>query len=84
MQIKNEHVLYDDADIARAARRLKAMANSLRLKILGALGNNSISVQDIVQQVGTSPSYISPHLAILRAKILSVLKNKPTCYSSFK
>ncbi|MGZ8164720.1 MAG: ArsR/SmtB family transcription factor [Methylobacter sp.] len=68
MQIKNEHVLYDDADIARAARCLKAMSNTLRLKILCVLGNNFISVQDIVQQVGTSPSNISQHLAILRAK----------------
>jgi ArsR family transcriptional regulator len=68
MQIKNEHVLYDDAEIARAARCLKAMPNSLRLKILCVPGDNSISVQDIGQQVETSPSNISRHLAILREK----------------
>jgi ArsR family transcriptional regulator len=35
---------------------------------LCVLGNNSISVQDIVEQVGTSQSNISQHLSILREK----------------
>ena len=59
---------YDDADITRAARCLKAMSHPLRLKILCVLGNESISVQEIVAQVGTSQSNISQHLAILREK----------------
>lgn len=59
---------YNDADITRAARCLKAMSHPLRLKILCVLGNNAISVQDIVEQVGTSQSNISQHLAILREK----------------
>jgi len=59
---------YNDADITRAARCLKAMSHPLRLKILCVLGNNAISVQDIVKQVGTSQSNISQHLAILREK----------------
>jgi DNA-binding transcriptional ArsR family regulator len=61
-------ILYDDTDIARAARCLKAMSHPLRLKILCVLGNESFSVQDIVEQVGTSQSNISQHLAILREK----------------
>jgi len=68
MDIKDQHILYDDSDIARAARCLKAMSHPLRLKILCVLGNNSISVQDIVEQVGTSQSNISQHLSILREK----------------
>ena len=68
MDIKNEHILYDDSDITKAARCLKAMSHPLRLKILCVLGNNSISVQDIVEQVGTSQSNISQHLSILREK----------------
>jgi DNA-binding transcriptional ArsR family regulator len=68
MEMKNQDILYDDADIARAARCLKAMSHPLRLKILCVLGTNSISVQDIVDQVGTSQSNISQHLAILREK----------------
>ena len=61
-------ILYDDTDIARAARCLKAMSHPLRLKILCVLGNESFSVQDIVEQVGTSQSNISQHLAIMRDK----------------
>jgi DNA-binding transcriptional ArsR family regulator len=68
MDIKEQHILYDDTDISRAARCLKAMSHPLRLKILCVLGNNSISVQDIVEQVGTSQSNISQHLSILREK----------------
>jgi ArsR family transcriptional regulator len=69
MEDKNDTIHYDDDnDINRAARCLKAMSHPLRLKILCVLGNNSISVQDIVEQVGTSQSNISQHLAILRDK----------------
>ncbi|MSP27318.1 MAG: ArsR family transcriptional regulator [Methylococcales bacterium] len=68
MTIKAPHVLYDDADVTKAARCLKAMSHPLRLKILCLLGNRSISVQDIVEQVGTSQSNISQHLSILKEK----------------
>jgi DNA-binding transcriptional ArsR family regulator len=68
MEIKDEHIMYNDADIARAARCIKAMSHPLRLKILCVLGNNSVSVQEIVEQVGTSQSNISQHLSILREK----------------
>jgi DNA-binding transcriptional ArsR family regulator len=57
-----------DEDIERASRSLKAMSHPLRLKILCTLGNQEVSVQDIVQHVGTSQSNISQHLAILRDK----------------
>ncbi len=68
METQRETMLYNDADINRAARCLKAMSHPLRLKILCVLGTESISVQDIVEQVGTSQSNISQHLAILREK----------------
>ena len=54
--------------IEQASRALKAMAHPLRLKILCVLGNKEVSVQDIVECVGTSQSNISQHLAILREK----------------
>ncbi|MEN8175740.1 MAG: metalloregulator ArsR/SmtB family transcription factor [Pseudomonadota bacterium] len=57
-----------DADIDRASRALKAISHPLRLKILCTLGETEISVQDIVERVGTSQSNISQHLAILRDK----------------
>jgi ArsR family transcriptional regulator len=68
MEARDDFIHYEDADIIRAARCLKAMSHPLRLKILCVLGSNSISVQDIVEQVGTSQSNISQHLAILRDK----------------
>ena len=61
-------LLTDDADIERASRSLKAMSHPLRLKILCTLGDEEVSVQDIVDKVGTSQSNISQHLAILRDK----------------
>ena len=63
-----EQLLTGDADIERASRSLKAMSHPLRLKILCTLNDQEVSVQDIVEQVGTSQSNISQHLAILRDK----------------
>lgn len=68
--MENQETLpyYNDADITKAARCVKAMSHPLRLKILCVLGNKALSVQDIVDQVGTTQSNISQHLAILREK----------------
>ncbi|MDD2914119.1 MAG: metalloregulator ArsR/SmtB family transcription factor [Gallionella sp.] len=57
-----------EEDIQQAADAMKAIAHPLRLKILCVLGEQEISVQDIVEKVGTSQSNISQHLAILRDK----------------
>jgi ArsR family transcriptional regulator len=76
MENSKEPILYNDADINRAARCLKAMSHPLRLKILCVLGTESISVQDIVEQVGTSQSNISQHLAILREKDILAFKKE--------
>ncbi|WP_133512350.1 ArsR/SmtB family transcription factor [Candidatus Thiosymbion oneisti] len=71
----------DDDDIERASRSLKAMSHPLRLKILCTLGGQEISVQEIVDYVGTSQSNISQHLAILRDKgILASRKDANRVY----
>lgn len=57
-----------EEDIERASRSLKAMSHPLRLRILCILGDQELSVQEIVECVGTSQSNISQHLAILRDK----------------
>lgn len=54
--------------IEQAARAIKAIAHPLRLKILCVLGDQQVSVQEIVEAVGTSQSNVSQHLAILREK----------------
>lgn len=70
-----------DEDIDRAARSLKAMSHPIRLKILCTVGDQEVNVQDIVEQVGTSQSNISQHLAILREKdILACRKDANRVY----
>ena len=70
-----------EEDISRASRSLKAMSHPLRLRILCTLGDQEVSVQDIVDAVGTSQSNISQHLAILRDKgILASRKDANKVY----
>ena len=79
-EIRIDHLtpqlLTREEDIERASRSLKAMSHPLRLKILCTLGDGGVSVQEIVDSVGTSQSNISQHLAILRDKgILATRKD---------
>ena len=67
-------LLDKEEHIEQASRAMKAMSHPLRLKILCVLGDKEVSVQDIVDNVGTSQSNISQHLAILRDK--GVLKTR--------
>jgi len=70
------NLLQGDDDVERASRSLKAMSHPLRLKILCTLSGDEKSVHDIVEEVGTSQSNISQHLAILRDKdILTARKD---------
>jgi ArsR family transcriptional regulator len=81
MMVSNESLITRAEDIDRASRSLKAMSHPLRLKILCTLGDQEISVQDIVERVGTSQSNISQHLAILRDKgILASRKDANRVY----
>lgn len=74
-------LLHQDEEIERASRSMKAIAHPLRLKILCTLGSQEVSVQDIVDEVGTSQSNISQHLAILRDKgILAARKDANRVY----
>ena len=80
-ELENLGLMTRDEDIDRAARSLKAMSHPLRLKILCTLNDQEISVQDIVENVGTSQSNISQHLAILRDKgILAARKDANRVY----
>jgi len=71
----------NETDIAHAANAMKAIAHPLRLKILCVLADGELSVQDIVEQVGTSQSNISQHLSILRDKaVLTTRKDANRVY----
>jgi len=80
--VETDHLISTEEDIQHASRSLKAMAHPLRLKILCLLGAESeVSVQDIVEHVGTSQSNISQHLSILREKgIIAARKDANKVY----
>lgn len=79
---RHEALITDEDDIYLASRAMKAMAHPLRLKILCILGGSSeVSVQNIVDRVGTSQSNISQHLSIMREKgILAFRKDANKVY----
>ncbi|MBU1691194.1 MAG: metalloregulator ArsR/SmtB family transcription factor [Gammaproteobacteria bacterium] len=68
MEFNMVELIDKEEHIEQASRAMKAMSHPLRLKILCVLGDREVSVQDIVESVGTSQSNISQHLAILRDK----------------
>ena len=79
--VEHDKLLEHAEDIEIASRSLKAMSHPLRLKILCTLGSREVCVQGIVDNVGTSQSNISQHLAILRDKgILSSRKDANKVY----
>ena len=53
-------------NIREASDAMRAMAHPLRLKILCLVGNQELSVLEIVEAVGTTQSNISQHLAVMR------------------
>ncbi|MDH3694065.1 MAG: metalloregulator ArsR/SmtB family transcription factor [Gammaproteobacteria bacterium] len=75
-EILTEDYSYTDVDIQQAAHAIKAMGHPLRLQLMCVLAaKGEVSVQDLVNVVGTSQSNISQHLSILRERdILSTRK----------
>ena len=57
-----------DKNIEMAANALKAISHPLRLKVLCVLDSRELSVQEIINHVGTSQSNVSKHLSLLRDK----------------
>ena len=51
----------------RQARVLKALANESRLKIVDRLSRGECSVGALTEIIGSDPSTVSKHLAVLRA-----------------
>ncbi len=54
-------------NIEEAAVAMQAMSHPLRIKVLCLLSSGEISVQEIVDAVGTTQGNVSQHLAILKA-----------------
>lgn len=53
-------------NIREASAAMQAMAHPLRLKMLCLVGNQELSVLEIVEAVGTTQSNVSQHLTVLR------------------
>jgi len=51
----------------RQARILKALANESRLKIVDRLSRGECSVGELTEMIGSDPSTVSKHLAVLRS-----------------
>ena len=68
-----------------ASRSFKAISHPLRLKILCVIGVGEMSVQSILNTVGTTQSNVSQHLCLLKDKgIVSSRKEANRVYYSIK
>lgn len=56
-----------DETFRQQARVLKALANESRLKIIDRLSRGECSVGELIALIGSDPSTVSKHLAVLRA-----------------
>jgi DNA-binding transcriptional ArsR family regulator len=66
----------EDDESQLTANALKAMAHPLRWKILCTLGEQEMSVSELVERLGTSQSNISQHLDQLRNKRILVSRRE--------
>ena len=73
------------SNLEDASRSLKAISHPLRLKILCVLGKGEMSVQEIIETVGTTQSNVSQHLCLLKDKgVVSSRKDANRVYYSVK
>jgi len=66
--MNEETGLPPEEDTELTALALKAMAHPLRWRILCVLGENEMTVTELVDSIGTSQSNISQHLELLKRK----------------
>lgn len=63
-------------NIREAAIAMQAMSHPLRIKVLCLLTSGEISVQEIVEAVGTTQGNVSQHLAILKTNGMIASRNE--------
>lgn len=74
-----------DSDAILTANALKAMAHPIRWKILCALGEEELTVRELIDRVGTTQSNVSQHLEVLRNKnIINSRKDGNRVYCSVR
>ena len=73
------------SNMEEASRSFKAISHPLRLKILCVIGTGEMSVQNILNTVGTTQSNVSQHLCLLKDKgIVASRKEANRVYYSIK
>jgi DNA-binding transcriptional ArsR family regulator len=65
--MKRLSIVNGDDMFRRQARVLKALANESRLKIVDRLSRGECSVGELTEMIGSDPSTVSKHLAVLRS-----------------
>ncbi len=70
--MNEETGLPPEEDTELTALALKAMAHPLRWRILCVLGDEEMTVTELVESIGTSQSNISQHLELLKRKNILV------------
>ncbi|MBF0448267.1 MAG: winged helix-turn-helix transcriptional regulator [Magnetococcales bacterium] len=67
---------FNEVNFDRMARCIGAIAHPLRLKIIAAIHNQELNVNELVATVGSSQSNISQHLSLLREKEILLSERK--------
>lgn len=75
----------DNQKIEILAKKMKAIANEKRLKILYQIENKDLSVGEIEKKVDLSQSALSQHLAVLREEnVVKTRRSAQTIYYGIK
>ena len=74
--MNDEENIPSTEDSELTANALKAMAHPLRWRILCVLGDDEMSVNQLVEKIGTSQSNISQHLELLKRKHILVSRRE--------
>jgi len=74
--MNDEHNVPSPEDSELTANALKAMAHPLRWRILCVLDDDEMSVNQLVEKIGTSQSNISQHLELLKRKHILVSRRE--------
>ena len=79
MAIEKRTNLIEGEDIRAAAEGLKAIAHTTRLDVLCRLQKEPMTVNELMEVIGTSQSNLSHHLAKMRAMGLVKTERQGNC-----
>ena len=79
MSTAKKQRLLSDAELEGVARFFKMLGEPMRLKILQAVCQQPLSVNDIVAAVGASQANVSKHLSLLAAADILTRKKEGQC-----